>query len=623
MGFNPRSIPLLQLLPRNIFLNFFAFLILGLLVNNPSYAQQTSKNNYTGTWTTSTSWTPAWGTPITTGIAQNITIYGYISHTGNISFGGAGGDLIVNDTLVINGDLDLGNNNNITVNNNGVLIVRGNLTLANKVDIAANAYIVVTGNLTKTGAAGQGSFTSDDIPSKVFIGGTITVPGGWASTGPTDVLNCGLSPEYTSSTCNYGNGTDVLVDPINDFIQSTCTVFATITTQPTNRVVCTGSNTSFTVAATGTNTYQWQVNTGSGYTNIANGGVYSNATTTTLNITGAVVGMNGYIYRCVVRTSGGCCTNSTGATLTVSSSAPSAPTANAGSGATCTQITANWSASAGATGYYLDVSTVNTFASFVAGYNNLNVNNVTTYNVTGLTAGITYYYRVRAYNACGTSGNSGITTYATSPATPAAPGAITGTANQCPSLTGQTYSISAVANATTYTWTVPAGWSITAGAGTTSITVTTGTAGQNGNITVTAGNTCGTSAASSMAVTVKPTPVATISLSPTPSCHADPVTITFSITGGVSYDFDLYKTYTAIPAPAPTLIEHITTSSGTRTDNPIWIDLGTGNTSVTYTYSITNLVSDGCSGANNSASVVVWAKPETGPQYHISNSFGY
>jgi alpha-tubulin suppressor-like RCC1 family protein len=191
-----------------------------------------------------------------------------------------------------------------------------------------------------------------------------------------------------------------------------------------------------------------------------------------------------------------------GSSTTIPILAPATVVATAGSSATCTSFSANWTTSTESFTYFLDVSTLNTFASFVTGFNNLNVGNVGTYTVTGLTAGVTYYYRVRANNPCGTSVNSGTITYATSPATPAQPGVITGTVAQCPALTSQTYSITAVTNATTYNWTVPAGWSITAGAGTTSITVTTGTAGQNGNISVTAQNSCGISAARTLAVTV-------------------------------------------------------------------------------------------------------------------------
>jgi hypothetical protein len=88
------------------------------------------------------------------------------------------------------------------------------------------------------------------------------------------------------------------------------------------------------------------------------------------------------------------------------------------------------------------------------------------------------------------------------PAIPATPGAISGITSQSPSLTNQIYSIRMVSNATNYTWTVPTGWTITAGQGTFSITVTTGTAGQDGNISVTAGNISGTSAASTLPVTI-------------------------------------------------------------------------------------------------------------------------
>jgi len=77
------------------------------------------------------------------------------------------------------------------------------------------------------------------------------------------------------------------------------------------------------------------------------------------------------------------------------------PTSNAGTVVTGSGFTANWTAVTGATGYLLDVSTVNTFASFVAGYNGLVLSGGSSISqaVSGLTANTTYYYRVRATNA--------------------------------------------------------------------------------------------------------------------------------------------------------------------------------------------------------------------------------
>ncbi|TND07481.1 MAG: gliding motility-like protein [Bacteroidetes bacterium] len=93
-----------------------------------------------------------------------------------------------------------------------------------------------------------------------------------------------------------------------------------ITTQPSNASVCVGGNTTFTIAATGATSYQWQLNTGSGFNNMVNGAPYSGVTTQTLTITGATAGMNGYLYRCIA-TNGACNTTSNQATLTVSNPA--------------------------------------------------------------------------------------------------------------------------------------------------------------------------------------------------------------------------------------------------------------------------------------------------------------
>ncbi|CAH0336457.1 hypothetical protein FVB9288_02159 [Flavobacterium sp. CECT 9288] len=90
----------------------------------------------------------------------------------------------------------------------------------------------------------------------------------------------------------------------------------TITANPPNRTICIGSNTTFSISANDATSYQWQVNTGSGFTNISNAAPYSGTTTTILTITAATAGMNGYLYRCIATGTGSATSNA--GTLTVS-----------------------------------------------------------------------------------------------------------------------------------------------------------------------------------------------------------------------------------------------------------------------------------------------------------------
>lgn len=91
-----------------------------------------------------------------------------------------------------------------------------------------------------------------------------------------------------------------------------------VTIQPLSTTVCNNTAASFSLTATGAVSYQWQQNTGAGFVNLANGGIYSGVTTATLSLSNVTTAMNTYQYRCVLNGScGGTPVNSNAAVLTV------------------------------------------------------------------------------------------------------------------------------------------------------------------------------------------------------------------------------------------------------------------------------------------------------------------
>jgi hypothetical protein len=88
---------------------------------------------------------------------------------------------------------------------------------------------------------------------------------------------------------------------------------------------------------------------------------------------------------------------------------PAAPQALAAVNVTGTSFVAVWNSSAGASGYQLDVSTDPAFGTYlIQNESVLSSLNPNEWPVSGLSPGVTYYYRLRASNVGGTSSNSNV-----------------------------------------------------------------------------------------------------------------------------------------------------------------------------------------------------------------------
>lgn len=159
-----------------------------------------------------------------------------------------------------------------------------------------------------------------------------------------------------------------------------------ISAQPKNTTVCNIEDAKFSTTAVNDDTYQWQLSTnnGSTWSNIANGGVYSNATTSTLDITAAPYSMNGYQYRCEITSPCSVSTTTNTATLTVDpppaiTTQPNNKTICETTGTTFTVSTANsdkyqWQVSTNGGSTWSDISNGGIYAD--ATTKNLKLSNV-------------------------------------------------------------------------------------------------------------------------------------------------------------------------------------------------------------------------------------------------------
>lgn len=249
----------------------------------------------------------------------------------------------------------------------------------------------------------------------------------------------------------------------------------------TGQTICENTTVTFTANAPGgTNlNYQWQVN-GSD-----TGSNNSQFTTNTLT--------NGAKVKVIVTLDddASCSKTSNTITMTVNPNRTGSVSITANNTNICPGETVNFSIS--------NITNAGSSASYDWRINNISQGSGTGFSSSTLQNGDQVQLFVQSSVPCTPDFSSNIISITEKPGTPSQPGAISGIADVCPG-TSQTYTISSVANATEYIWSLPSGW--TGSSTTTSITVNTGSSG-SGNISVAAKNSCGTSTTSTLAVVVK------------------------------------------------------------------------------------------------------------------------
>jgi len=318
--------------------------------------------------------------------------------------------------------------------------------------------------------------------------------------------------------------------------------------------VCEGaSNVSYTVpAVSGATAYEWVYSGGSGVT--FPGGASTATPTVTLNFSVSATG--GTLQVRAVNSAGAGPYRDTVITVSGTPAQPGAFTTSSTS--VCqgqNNVTYTVPAVSGATTY--EWSYTGGGATFSGTSSTAAPTN--TVNFSGSATGGNI--QVSAKNTCGTSAARSVTVMVGS--APAQPGAYTASsASVCQGQNNVTYTVPAVSGATTYEWSYTGGGATFSGTSSTAAPTNTvdflGSA-TGGNIQVSAKNTCGTSTARSVSVTVNVPPVATVSpAGPVDICEDDSVTLTAG--SGTGYSYQWKNGGTNVGAGSNTYAAHMTGS---------------------------------------------------------------
>jgi hypothetical protein len=351
----------------------------------------------------------------------------------------------------------------------------------------------LTINSSSVAASSISTVSTSVNPSATF---TLSVVGGSLGTGATwkwYKTSCGGTAIGTGASINVSQtvattyfvraeGTCGMTDCKSITINMNCGP-TSITSNRVANTVCKGTSITLTVQGT--------VGTGGSWKWYKGGCGVGTICATGSSITVTPTANTTYFVRSMGST---CGTTVCQSISVIVNSAPATPGTISGSTVgLCSATAVNYSVApvAGASTYSW---TVPTGAVITAGQGT----NVITVNFTGASnssCGTSSTISVKASNSCGTSSTKTLTIGLR----PAKATAINGSASAC-KLSVVTYSVTPIAGATSYTWTVPSGWVIQAGQGTANVTIKTGSC--TGSIGVTANSICGNNGSFTKSITL-------------------------------------------------------------------------------------------------------------------------
>ena len=391
--------------------------------------------------------------------------------------------------------------------------------------VAGNTQVVLS--WTAPASNGGSAITGYDVYKGTSPGTESVTPVATAVSGTTYTmtgLTNGTTYYFTVEAVNaVGNSA-----PSNEASATPAAPLAVTTTSLPSGTFA--SSYSATVAATdGITPYTWKVTGGSLPT-----GLSLNASSGAITGTPSASGTSNFTVT-VTDSSSPVKTASATLSITVSATVPGAPrvlSAVAGN----TQVALLWSAAtsnggSAITGFDVYKGTspgaesATPVATAVSG---------TTYTVTGLTNGTTYYFTIEAVNAVGNSASSNEAS-----ATPVQPLSVT-TTSLPPGLVGNSYSatLAAAGGTTPYTWSLtsgslPAGLSLSASSG--MITGTPSASGISGlTVTVTDSSSPAKTASASLLITVSAAPLSVTTTSLPPGLVGTSYSATLAAAGGIT-----------------------------------------------------------------------------------------